>query len=158
MARNQSSDDDLLLGDELTAAFLGNDPQGSDDPQQSSGNDWLSGEDENVPDLPGQLAVDVYETPDKVVVQAPIAGIDRSDLDVSLSESTVSTKGTRKSGAPTEGVNYYVQECYWGPFARSITLPVTVKEDDIDAMLKDGVLTITFTKVEQNIVKKIEIK
>lgn len=156
MARNQSSDDELLLEDELTAAFLGGDnAQTTDDAAQNS--DWLA-EDENVADLPGQLAVDVYETPDKVVVQAPIAGIDKSDLDVSLSESTVSIKGTRKSGAAKEGVNYYVQECYWGQFARSITLPVPVKEDDIDAMLKDGVLTITFVKVEQNTVKKIEIK
>ncbi len=155
MARNTSSSDDLILEDELTAAFLGNEPATDDTSQSNS--DWMEDGD-NVADLPGQLAIDVYETSEKVVVQAPIAGIDRSDLDVSLSESTVSIKGTRKSGAPKDGVNYYVQECYWGPFARSITLPVQVKDDDIDAMLKDGVLTITFTKVEQNTVKKIEIK
>jgi HSP20 family protein len=155
MARNQPSDD-LILEDELAAAFLGGDDPAATDTSQS--NNWLEEDSDNVADLPGQLAIDVYETSEKVIVQAPIAGIDRSDLDVSLSESTVSIKGTRKSGAPKDGVNYYVQECYWGPFARSITLPVQVKDDDIDAMLKDGVLTITFTKVEQNTVKKIEIK
>ena len=50
-----------------------------------------------------------------------------------------------------------MQECYWGEFSRSIALPVPVKEEEIEAMLKDGVLTISFAKVKQDTVKKIEI-
>lgn len=153
MARSKPSrDDDLLLEDELTAAFLGGDDQTAttDDAQ---GDDWLEDK-----DLPGQLAVDVYETPEKLIVQAPIAGIDKTDLEVSISDNTLSVQGSRKSGAESSNANYYVQECYWGQFARSITLPVPVKEDEVDAVLKDGVLTITFMKVEQNKTKKIEIK
>lgn len=154
MARKQARDDDLLLEDELAAAFLGGDddqPTQADDNQASE--DWL--EEEN---LPGQLAVDVYETPEKLIVQAPIAGIDKNDLDVSISDNTLSIQGSRKSGAESQNANYYVQECYWGQFARSITLPVPVKEDEVEAMLKDGVLTISFHKLEQNKTKKIEIK
>lgn len=155
MARKQSQDeDDLLLEDELTAAFLGGDDssdnRGSED---SKDDEWL--EEEN---LPGQLAVDVYETPEKLIIQAPIAGIDKNDLDVSISDNQLSIQGTRKSGAEKDNANYYVQECYWGEFARSLTLPVPVKEDEIEAVLKDGVLTISFAKVEQNTVKKIQIK
>jgi HSP20 family protein len=153
MARKQQRDDDLLLEDELTAAFLGSDDPAAAASDDTKSNDWL--EEEN---LPGQLAVDVYETPEKLIVQAPIAGIDKNDLEVSISDNTLSVQGSRKSGAEHQNANYYVQECYWGQFARSITLPVPVKEDEVDAVLKDGVLTITFTKLEQNTVKKIEIK
>ena len=50
-----------------------------------------------------------------------------------------------------------MQECYWGEFSRSIALPVPVKEEDIEAVLKDGVLTISFSKVKQDTVKKIQV-
>lgn len=151
MARRQQRDDDLLIEDELTAAFLGEDDnQQADDTQQD---EWLEEE-----AVPGQLAVDVYETAEKLYIIAPIAGIEKNDLDVSISDNTLSIQGTRSSGVTEENPNYYVQECYWGDFSRSITMPVQVKEDGIDAVLKDGVLTISFEKVEQNTVKKIEIK
>jgi HSP20 family protein len=53
--------------------------------------------------------------------------------------------------------NYHLQECYWGEFSRSLVLPIPVKEDEIEAVLKDGVLTISFTKVKQDSVKKIQV-
>jgi HSP20 family protein len=51
-----------------------------------------------------------------------------------------------------------LQECYWGEFSRSLVLPVPVKEEEIEAMLKDGVLTISFAKMKQDTIKKIEIQ
>ena len=73
MAKKQQ-DDDLLMDDELTAAFLGDD--GGQAPSsastQQSQDEWLDEE-----NLPGQLAVDVYDTKDKVYVQAPIAGVNK---------------------------------------------------------------------------------
>ena len=50
-----------------------------------------------------------------------------------------------------------MQECYWGEFSRTIALPVPVKEEEIEAVLKDGVLTISFGKVQQDTVKKIQV-
>lgn len=158
--RNQ--DDDLLMEDELTAAFLGDDeapissqPATGDDQalQTPTASDW----DDEEP-VPGQLAVDVYETKDKLVVKARTAGVNKDDLDVSISDNTLSIRGTLSAGNE-EGVdNYFVQECYWGEFSRSITLPVPVKEEEIEAMLKDGVLTISFSKLKQDTVKKIQIQ
>jgi len=149
MAR--SKDDDFMLDDELTAAFLSDDD--NNDQSDDQADDWM--EDEA---LPGQLAVDVYETDANLYVVAPIAGIEKDDIEVSLSDNTLSISGTRKSSAEDSGQNFYVQECYWGEFSRSLTLPVQVKEEGITAELKAGVLTIGFDKVEQNTVKKIEIK
>jgi HSP20 family protein len=107
--------------------------------------------------VPGQLAVDVYETKERLVVKARTAGVNKPDLDVSISDNTLSIRGTLSAGNEDDVENYFVQECYWGEFSRSIALPVPVKEDEIEAVLKDGVLTISFTKVKQDTVKKIQV-
>lgn len=159
MARRSNSDDDLLMEeDELTAAFLGDDDSATQSdqtaPQQpvAAADEWDESE-----DLPGQLAVDVYETREKLVVKARTAGVNKSDLDVSISDNTLSIRGTLSAGNEDDVENYFVQECYWGEFSRSIALPVPVKEDEIEAVLKDGVLTISFAKVKQDTVKKIQV-
>ncbi len=161
MAR-KTRDDDLLMEDELTAAFLGEDEttnmgmMPADDNNNTastpSNDDW--DEEETVP---GQLAVDVYETRERLVVKARTAGVNKNDLDVSIADNTLSIRGTLSAGNEEDVENYFVQECYWGEFSRSIALPVPVKEDEIEAVLKDGVLTISFTKLKQDTVKKIQV-
>jgi len=161
MARRTSGDDDLLMEeDELTAAFLGDDegsaPAG--DPSTAAGPVAPSDEWDESEDLPGQLAVDVYETREKLVVKARTAGVNKSDLDVSIADNTLSIRGTLSAGNEDDVENYFVQECYWGEFSRSIALPVPVREEEIEAVLKDGVLTISFAKVKQDTVKKIQVQ
>src|SRR6185437_5461523 len=106
----------------------------------------------------GQLAVDVYETREKLFVKGRVAGVNKSDLDVSISDNTLTIKGTLSAGSEEDVENYFLQECYWGESSRSLVLPVPVKEDEIEAVLKDGVLTIGFSKLKQDTVKKIEIQ
>ncbi|MBP7807553.1 Hsp20/alpha crystallin family protein [Candidatus Saccharibacteria bacterium] len=159
MAR-RNRDDDLLMEDELTAAFLGDDdlPTTASAPapaavqQDAPVDEW--DEEEAVP---GQLAVDVYETKDRLMVKARTAGVNKGDLDVSISDNTLSVRGTLSAGTEEDVENYFVQECYWGEFSRSIALPVPVKEDEVEAVLKDGVLTISFKKLKQDTVKKIQV-
>ena len=158
MARRNRDDDLLLEEDELTAAFLGDDdlaPQQQDPQQQAAPtpeDEW--DEDETVP---GQLAVDVYETREKLVVKARTAGVNKHDLDVSISDNQLTIRGTLSSGTEDGVENYFLQECYWGEFSRTIALPVPVKEEEIEAVLKDGVLTISFGKLQQDTVKKIQV-
>lgn len=157
MARRNRDDDLLMEEDELTAAFLGDDDSApAADPGASQPVAQQDEWDENE-DLPGQLAVDVYETKEKLVVKARTAGVNKHDLDVSIADNTLSIRGTLSAGNEDDVVNYFVQECYWGEFSRSIALPVPVKEEEIEAVLKDGVLTISFTKVKQDTVKKIQV-
>jgi len=157
MAR-RSRDDDLLMEDELSAAFLGDDEMPMDDDQAAPAATAAPADEWEEDDaLPGQLAVDVYETREKLVVKARTAGVNKNDLDVSIADNTLSIRGTLSAGTEEDVENYFVQECYWGEFSRSIALPVPVKEDEIEAVLKDGVLTISFTKVKQDTVKKIQI-
>lgn len=147
--------DDLLMGDDITAAFLSEEEVAEPDeagpaPQGPVEEDW---DDEPA----GQLAVDVYETREKLVVKGRVAGVNKGDLDVSISDNTLTIKGTLSAGGEDEVENYFLQECYWGEFSRSLVLPVPVKEEEIEAVLKDGVLTISFAKVKQDTVKKIEV-
>lgn len=147
MARRQN--DDLLMEDELAAAFLNDEPE---TPVQSSTTTSSLSEDsweDEADDLMGQLAVDVLETEESLVIKARTAGVDRNDLDVSISDGILTISGTLSSGDETDVKKWHVQECYWGEFRRTLALPVPVKEDAAKAELKDGVLTISFEKIKQ---------
>lgn len=161
MARKQN--DDLLIEDELAAAFLNDDssapviePQQPQQQQVSVSDDQGWGESED--DFPGQLAVDVYETDDQLIVKARTAGVNKDELDVSISDGILTISGTMSSSDEQDATNWHIQECYWGEFSRTLALPVPVKEDEVGAVLKDGVLTISFQKVRQEQAKKITIQ
>lgn len=155
MARGQKQNDDLLMEDELAAAFLSDDSSAQDAPvdePQQSDDSW---EEEEA--MPGQLAVDVYETDERLVIKARTAGVNKSDLDVSISDGILTISGTLSSGDDSAATQWHIQECYWGEFSRTLALPVPVKEDEVEAVLKDGVLTISFFKIKQEQARKIEI-
>ena len=169
MARKQ---DEMSLDDELAAAFM-DDNSGDmlveeepvDTPvdtqntvteqiyeEEVADDDW--DEDE---DIPGQLAVDVYETADKLIIKARTAGIERKDLDVSISDNILTISGVLSGSEDDKVVQWHIQECYWGEFSRTIALPVQVKEDGVEAVLKDGVLTVSFEKEKTEATKRILI-
>lgn len=158
MARKQN--DDLFEMDEaLTAAFLDDtdlvapsSPAPAPSTQPAEDN-W----EEEADDLMGQLAVDVFETEEELIIKARTAGVDRNDLDVSISDGILTISGTLSSGDETNVHNWHIQECYWGEFSRTLALPVAVKEEGVKAELKDGVLTIIFEKVKQEKAKKIQV-
>jgi HSP20 family protein len=157
MARRNRDDDLLLEEDELTAAFLGDEAVAPVETAQPTGTPVADDEWDEDETVPGQLAVDVYETREKLVVKARTAGVNKNDLDVSISDNQLTIRGTLSSGSEDGVENYFLQECYWGEFSRTIALPVPVKEEEIEAVLKDGVLTISFGKVQQDTVKKIQV-
>ena len=170
MARNN---DDMLMEDELAAAFFTDDdaatlaepeaeesyPEEEPAPEEEVPSEE-EGEDDgwdNTDDFPGQLAVDVYETADKLVVKARTAGIKKSDLDVSISDNILTISGVLSGGEDENTTRWHIQECYWGEFSRTIALPVQVKEEGVKAELKDGVLTIAFEKEKVEAPKRIVI-
>ena len=155
MARKQN--DDLLIEDELAAAFLNDDDLSTTEVTTVAAvadDTWDDSEEE----FPGQLAVDVYETEDKLVVKARTAGVNKEELDVSISDGILTISGTLSSGDDSDATNWHIQECYWGEFSRTLALPVNVKEDEVEAVLKDGVLTVTFSKIKTEQAKKIQVQ
>lgn len=177
MARK--TNDDMLMEDELAAAFLEDDattmlepdepavsapaedtaaePEEEDtiEPSDEGDDGW-----ETEGDFPGQLAVDVYETADKLVIKARTAGIKKSDLNVSIHDSILTISGVLSGGEDDQTTRWHIQECYWGEFSRTIALPVAVREDEnsVKAELKDGVLTITFEKEKVEAPKVIPVQ
>lgn len=113
--------------------------------------DWME-------ETEGQLAVDVYQTDDEVILKAPIAGVRPEDLEISITDEVVNIKGQRKEETEIKRENYLCQECYWGGFSRSYVLPVPVIGDKAQASLKNGILTIKIPKQEKTKVKTIEVK
>lgn len=156
MARGNKQNDELLIEEELTAAFLNDDADATNAApvQDDTQDEYLEDEEQ----VPGQLAVDVYETEEKLIIKARTAGVNKQDLDVSISDGILTISGTLSSGDDSEATQWHVQECYWGEFSRTLALPVAVKEEEVEAVLKDGVLTISFSKVKQEQARKIEIR
>lgn len=155
MARGQKQNDDLLMEDELAAAFLGDDAGSQVGDDQTAAATEEAWQEEEV--VPGQLAVDVFETKEKLVIKARTAGVNKQDLDVSISDGILTISGTLTSGEE-DVEQWHLQECYWGEFSRTLALPVQVKEEEVEAVLKDGVLTISFIKIKQEQARKIEIQ
>ena len=107
----------------------------------------------------GQLAVDVYHDQQNVYIRAIIGGINPNDLEVHLNNDMVTIKGKRN--APSEQIpsdHFFIQECYWGGFSRSIILPVDIKNDAVEAKVEHGVLTVTLPKSHRPKNSRIPVK
>jgi HSP20 family protein len=118
----------------------------------------VEGDEDWMAEAEGQLAVDVYQTKENVVIKAPIAGVTPDNIDIEVAEDVVTIRGERVEEKEVDREHYYVQECYWGSFSRSVILPTSTIAEKAAASLKDGVLTVTIPKVAQDKVKKIKVK
>ena len=105
----------------------------------------------------GQLTIDVFQTEDNVVIQSTIAGVSDKDLDISVTNDMVTIKGSRTPEQKIRSSDYYYQELYWGPFSRSVILPVDVDADNAKASMKNGILTIQLPKLDKIRTKKIRV-
>lgn len=110
--------------------------------EEKQSDDWME-------EYEGQLAIDVYQTPEEMIIKAPIAGVAPEDLEISITDEVVTVRGQRRDGQDISRENYFCQECYWGAFSRSYVLPIAVDSENARANLKDGILTIAIPKQEK---------
>lgn len=103
----------------------------------------------------GQLAVDVVETSDQIIVVSTLAGAKTEDLEVAVHNDLLTIRGTRFSPVHDENVHTFHEECYWGKFSRTVVLPQEVKGELARAEYKNGVLIIRIPK--QNHDRKIPV-
>lgn len=106
----------------------------------------------------GQLSIDVYQMPDEIMVEAPIAGVRPEDLDIDVTAESVTIRGRREKERRIKDDDYFYQECYWGRFSRSVVLPQEVDTEKAEASLKNGVLTIILPKLNRQKSKKLKAR
>jgi len=131
-----------------------------DDDNRDSGTDFpaqTSASKRSPNNREGQLAVDVFHDDEHVIIQATIAGVGREDIDIDITNDMVTIRGMRKPEQAVRESNYYHQELYWGPFSRSVILPVDVDTNTAKAAIRNGVLTIKLPRLDAKRTKKIRI-
>ena len=108
----------------------------------------------------GELAIDVFRDKDALVIQSMIAGVKNEDLDISIHEDLLTIRGHREPAQNTSEDDWFYRECYWGPFSRSIVLPLDVSMDRAEATIKNGVLTVRIPiRSERRVtVRQIEVQ
>ncbi len=120
--------------------------------------EWDEMSQDKLEESEGQLAIDVYQTESDIVIKSTIAGVNSESLDISITNDMVTIRGKREKEEEVAPENYYYQECYWGPFSRSIILPIEISPEKSQATIKDGVLTIRLPKAEKMKTHKIKVE
>lgn len=109
-------------------------------------------------DEDAQLTIDVWQTPDEIVVQAIVGGVKPDDLDVQVTHDTVTLRGKRDHNKEISGNDYFYQELYWGSFSRSVLLPQEVDADEAEATIKNGLVTVRLPKLDKGKISKLKVK
>ena len=116
--------------------------------------------DENwTPEEPGgELAVDVYQTPDAIVIKALVAGVQPASIDIALTREMLTISGMREDEREVQDEHYFQRELYWGSFSRTILLPEEVDVDLAEATEKHGILMIRLPKINKKRQTKLKVR
>jgi len=105
---------------------------------------------------PSQLPLDVYTTPEEIVVVASLPGLMADQVDITIDGDRLVIRGALQ--APLENVDYVFNERAYGDFTRTLTLNVAVDAAKAEAVFENGVLTLTLPKAEETKPKMIKVK
>jgi HSP20 family protein len=103
-------------------------------------------------------AVDIYETLDTIVIKADLPGVVRENIEIQVDDNTLTLKGERRFSKDVQEESYLRIERTYGSFHRCFTLPATIRQDEIRAVCRDGVLELTLPKAEGSKPKRIAIE
>ena len=95
-------------------------------------------------------SVDVIDRDDAVIVKAELPGVDKKDIDVSVTSNTVTIKGSTSHEEKEEKGDYYRCEISRGSYSRTLSLPAEVDEEKTKARIKDGILELTLPKLTKS--------
>ena len=103
-------------------------------------------------------AVDIYETVDTIVIKADLPGVVREDIEIQVDDNTLTLKGERRFSKDVQEESYLRIERTYGSFHRCFTLPASIRQEEIRAVCRDGVLELTLPKAEGSKPKRIAIE
>jgi HSP20 family protein len=106
----------------------------------------------------GTLTLDVYFKDNELVIVSPIAGASLENIEILVEGDVLMIKGTRMPPENIDPSLYEHQECFWGPFSRTVVLPKDLDIDNVRAYYHNGVLMIKIPKKEETKARRIEIK
>ncbi len=119
----------------------------------SKDSNWMEEEAEE-----GQLTVDVYQTPNEIVVQTMVAGVRPEDLSISITRDMITIRGKREENRSINDENYFTKELYWGSFSRTILLPQEIDPEEAEAVEKHGLLVVKLPKIDKERKTNLRIK
>jgi len=102
-------------------------------------------------------SVDIYETPNELVVKADLPEVDEKDIDIRVENNLLTIRGERKFDQSVQEDNYLRIERTYGTFSRSFSLPNTVNAESIRAEYKNGVLTVNLPKREESKPRQVKV-
>ncbi len=104
---------------------------------------------ENIPEADvGQVALDILDLEDTIAIMAPLAGVGMSEIDITVNRNILTISGERKRPALySESGRILVEECFFGPFSRSVILPENLAFNKITATMEDNLLAISVPKL-----------
>ena len=107
----------------------------------------------------GELAIDLYQTENELVVRAPIGGIRSEDLEITIEGDVINISGKREEPKEEEEkIEYFTKECYFGPFSRRIISPVEIDGSKAKAKIEEGILMIRIPKIKKEKIVKLKVE
>ena len=106
----------------------------------------------------GELSIDMYRVNNAIIVKTMVAGIQKSEIDISLTRDQVIIEGSRKNDPEGRIDTTYFQELYWGAFERTIDLPEEIDIELAEAHESHGLLTLVLPLVDRNRQARLKIK
>lgn len=106
----------------------------------------------------GELPVDMYETPNEIIIQTLIAGVMPDNLAINITRDSVTVSGKREENKSISRDNYHVNELYWGSFARTVELPTEVDIDNAEAIERHGMLMIKLPRLDRARKANLKVK
>jgi HSP20 family protein len=101
--------------------------------------------------------MDIYETPDEIIIMGEIAGVNKEDLELEISSKAVRVQGTRTQSPRIDNAKYRLAEIQYGKFERVLYLPSPIDPEVVSASYANGFLQVRLAKLELNKTYKVPI-
>lgn len=149
MRDEEEEDIDAIYGNTKKLSILEKDVPNTHNHNEVADSSW---------DEEAELTCDLYDTPNEIIVQTMVAGVSPENLSINITRDSITIRGKREDTRSGPSINFFVQELYWGSFARKIDLPDEINPDESEAIEKHGLLIIKMPKIDKNRQTKVKIK
>jgi HSP20 family protein len=109
-------------------------------------------------DEDAQLSIDLYQTPNEIIIQTMTPGVRPEDLQIEIGRDVVTIRGKREFNRAVTDDQYFVRELYWGSFSRAIQLPAEIDIEEAEAVEKHGLLILKLPKIDKERKASVKVK